>query len=324
MHDQTKTNGASQQAIELPNGVFPPMPGYTHEDLLVVVNEPVEAFLESLGVDPGFIRETSIALVSRLWADLQRMGIEYQISTWYQTPYADAATRARNVSNMALDVGNFVKRSAYQSLEGSPLLNAGDDVVAAFTDKAAWGIHDHIVKLNDKALMNPADLMGKKAERVRDGYSDEVPNTPFELTPNVLPPLAGYAVDDLVVVGSGPIEALLQGHNIESDQTRNSLVELKKYLAKGFNSSAVECLIPFHYLQPLDDAALRASNIAELAQDAGGVAAKAADDFLRSSPLLERGEAFCIEFYQCVGFAIRDHILQLNATRAEAGSAPLH
>lgn len=320
MHDQTTSNGASPQDIKLPSGVFPPMPGYTHEDLLAVVNEPVEAFLESLKIDPGFIRETSIALVSHLWADLQRMGIEYQISTWYQTPYEHAGTRARNISNMALDVGGFAKQSAFKSLEGSPLMNAGDDIVQAFTDKAAWGMHDHIVKLNDERLMNPETLMGKKAVLLRDEYSDEVPNAPFELTPNVLPPMAGYTLDDLLVVALRPIQGLLQSHSIEHDQARDSLVELKKQLTKGFNSTGVECLISFYFLQPVDEAALRTRNIAGLAEDAGGVAAQAANDFLRSSSLLEQGEAFCSAFVELVGQAIKDHILKLNERDHEATS----
>lgn len=321
MHDQTTSTGASPQDIKLPNGVFPPMPGYTHEDLLAVVNEPVEAFLESLKIDPGFIRETSIALVSRLWADLQRMGIEYQISTWYQTPYQHAGTRARNISSMALQVGGFAKESAFESLEGSPLMNAGDDIVQAFTDKAAWGMHDHIVKLNDETLMNPETLMGKKAVLLRDEYSDEIPRPPFELTPNVLPPMAGYTLDDLLEAALRAIEGLLQSHSIEHDQARDSLAELKNQLTRGFNNTGVECLISFYFLQPVDDAALRTRNIARLAEDAGGVAVDAAADSLKGSPLLHLGKEFYGEFLERVGHAIKDHILKLNERDDEATSA---
>ncbi|WP_175586408.1 hypothetical protein, partial [Pseudomonas sp. CM27] len=306
----------AQQDIELPNGVFPPMPGYTNENLLEVVNTPVVAFLEALQADPGFIRETSIALVTHLWADLQRMGIEYQISTWYQTPYQHPETRARNISSMALQLGSFAAQSAFESLQGSPLMNEGDDLVRAFTDKAAWGIHDHIVRLNDQTLTNPEELMGKKAELVRDEYSDYV-SAPFELTPNVLPPMAGYTLDDLLAAVLSPIAAFLQHHNIENSQIDDSVGALKAQLSKSFEKNGIACLIAFYYLQPLADPALRARNIAGFAETAEGVAMEAAADALQDSPLQEQGDAFCCELFEMAGNAIKAHILQLNDATAD-------
>ncbi|WEK31708.1 MAG: hypothetical protein P0Y58_05770 [Candidatus Pseudomonas phytovorans] len=317
MHDQTTPNGASPQAIELPNGVFPPMPGYTHEDLLAVVNEPVEAFLTSLKIDPGFIRETSIALVTHLWADLQRMGVEYQISTWYQTPYEHADTRARNISSMALHLGSFAGQSAYESLQGSPLMNAGDDLVDAFTDKAAWGIHDHIVRLNDERLVNPEELMGKQAALLREEYSDYV-RTPFELTPNVLPPMAGYTLADLLGTALTALEAYMQKCSIERSLIDESLAAVESRLTKNFDRNAIPCFIAFYQLQPLADPAQRALNISELAETASGVAAEAAADALQDSPLQEQGDAFCCEFFETASDAIRQHILQLNGASANA------
>ncbi|MBK4995423.1 hypothetical protein IAE39_003597 [Pseudomonas sp. S37] len=317
MHDPSNANGASPQDIELPDGVFPPMPGYTHEDLLEVVNTPVEAFLEALHADPGFIRETSIALVTHLWADLQRMGVEYQISTWYQTPYEHPDTRARNISSMALQLGGFAAQSAFESLQGSPLMNEGEDLVNAFTDKAAWGIHDHIVKLNDETLIKPEELMGKKAVLLREQYSDHV-STPFKLTPNVLPPMAGYTLDDLLGAALTALEAYTQKRGIDRSLIDDSLAAVKSRLTKSLNKNGIPGLIAFYHLQPLADPALRTRNISDLAETAGGVAAEAAADALQDSPLQEQGDAFCCGFFDTASDAIQQHILQLNGASANA------
>jgi len=134
--------------IELPPGVFPPMPGYTIGDLLSVANQPVEALLEAHTIDPGLIRETSLALVSHLYAVFEREDAQYQIATWYQKPYDHPSKRTRSIEIIAEQFGVLTLKAAAESLEGSSLRQLGKDFFMEFVRLAGEAIKEHILKLN--------------------------------------------------------------------------------------------------------------------------------------------------------------------------------
>ena len=148
MQDDENTGQDSGADMELPDGVFPPMSGYTHQDLLVVAQVPTQAFLEAQGVDPGLIRETIIALVSHLYAKFEEQGVEYQIATWYQKPYDNLDRRKRSVISMAEEFGVLALRASADALRGSPLMASGREFWEPLIDQAGVAIRDHILKLN--------------------------------------------------------------------------------------------------------------------------------------------------------------------------------
>jgi len=138
--------------MELPDGVFPPMPGYTHADLLAAAAVRVDAFLKSESIDPTLSREALIALASHLNAKFEEEGAEYQISTWYQKPYADPAARSRSVERMAEHFGGLAVNGAAESLRGSPLLYKGRDFFGELIGAAGEGVRDIILTLNRPSL----------------------------------------------------------------------------------------------------------------------------------------------------------------------------
>lgn len=148
MQDDENTGQAFAANSGLPDGVFAPMPGYTHQDLLSVAQRPTQAFLEAQGIDPGLVRETMIALVSHLYARLEEEGVEYQIATWYQKPYDNPDQRKRSVISMAEDFGVLALRASADSLRGSSLMTRGRAFWEPLIDQAGFAIRDHILKLN--------------------------------------------------------------------------------------------------------------------------------------------------------------------------------
>ncbi|MDD1960748.1 hypothetical protein NP534_11595 [Pseudomonas sp. 39004] len=161
MHNDQYPDDVPTPHIELPPGVFPPMPGYTIADLLFVANEPVEAFLEAHAIDPGLIRETSTALVSHVYAVFEREDVQYQIATWYQKPYDHPSMCTRSIEIIAEQFGVLALDAAADSLEGSPLLQLGEDFYLEFIRLAGEAIKYHILKLNDRE--NPAHSAGHEA-----------------------------------------------------------------------------------------------------------------------------------------------------------------
>ena len=134
--------------MKLPDGVFPPMPGYTHADLIAAAATRVEALLKANEVDPTLIRETLIALATHLNAKFEEQGVEYQISSWYQKPYDDPNGRRNSVERMGEHFGAAAVDGASDSMEGSPLLYKGREFYGEFIGAAGDGVHDLIVTLN--------------------------------------------------------------------------------------------------------------------------------------------------------------------------------
>lgn len=152
MHNEDYSDQLSIPAAELPPGVFPPMPGYTIADLLYVAYQPTEVLLEKLDIDPGLIRETSIAFSSHLFSALEREDIQYQVATWYQKPYDTPERRVRSVESIAEESGVITLRAVADSLKGSPLRQLGKDFYMEYVELAGNAIKNHILKLNDPAF----------------------------------------------------------------------------------------------------------------------------------------------------------------------------
>jgi len=134
--------------MKLPDGVFAPMQGYTHEDLIEAAGKRVEAVLKANDVDPTLAKETLFALADHLNRAFQSQNVEYQIATWFKKPYDDPAARAQSVSAMGESFGALAIRAAGDSLKGSPLLHKSDAFLSAFISAAGDGVSDRIVTLN--------------------------------------------------------------------------------------------------------------------------------------------------------------------------------
>ncbi|WP_409263417.1 hypothetical protein [Pseudomonas putida] len=149
MQDEDNLGDNKGTGVELPPGVFPPMPGYTTGDLLAVANAPVEALLEAHKIDPGLIRETVIALAEHLYRAFERDDIQYQIATWYQKPYDEPWMRKRSVEIIAEQFAIVTVEAAADSLDGSPLRGLGKAFFGDFIERAGAAIKAHILKLNE-------------------------------------------------------------------------------------------------------------------------------------------------------------------------------
>lgn len=144
---QTYTPG-----MKLPDGVFPPMPGYTHADLIAAACQRVEALMKASNVDSTLARESLIALADHLNQALESQNAEYQIATWYQKPYDTSVGRIESVTAMAESFGALAVHAATDSLKGSPLLHKNDEFLRSYITAAGDGIHDLIATLNNPGV----------------------------------------------------------------------------------------------------------------------------------------------------------------------------
>lgn len=134
--------------MKLPNGVFPPMEGYTHGDLIAAAQVRVETFMKAHDIDPTLMRESLIALAAHMNEKFEREGVEYQVSSWYQKPYDDPAARARSVKAMSEEYGSATVEAAAESMGSSPLLHQGRGFYKGYIGAAGEAVRDLIITLN--------------------------------------------------------------------------------------------------------------------------------------------------------------------------------
>lgn len=148
MADKDYTYHPYTPGMTLPDGVFPPLQGYTHGDLIAAAQVRVEAYLKAHAIDATLIRESLVTLATHLNETFEREGVEYQVSSWYQKPYDDPAARTRSVKAMGEEYGSAAVEAAAESLEGSPLLRQGRAFYKGYIGAAGEAVRDRIVALN--------------------------------------------------------------------------------------------------------------------------------------------------------------------------------
>lgn len=141
-----------QPGMELPEGVFPPMPGYTHQDLIGAATTRARSVLDKGGIEPALVRESLIGLTKQLNQAFEAQNVEYQISTWYQKPYANSADRGKSVADMAEHFGALAVRAATASLRGSPLLEKDRNFLGDYIESAGDGVRDLIAGLDNSGI----------------------------------------------------------------------------------------------------------------------------------------------------------------------------
>lgn len=136
--------------IQLPEGIPPPMLGYSHRDLVIAATKRVAVFLEQENIQDALARETMTALAEYIRVKFEEEVAEYQIATWWKKSYKDPSARIRAINRLAEDLGGAAVDAASDSLAGSPLLQEGRDFYGKLIGRAGEGVRDHILSLNKK------------------------------------------------------------------------------------------------------------------------------------------------------------------------------
>nr|WP_314477732.1 hypothetical protein [uncultured Pseudomonas sp.] len=157
MQDSPNHYQPYQPGMKLPEGVFPPMPGYTHEDMVGAATTRAQAVLSKEGIEPALVRETLIGLAEQINRAFEAQNVEYQISTWYHKPYANSADRSKSVADMAEHFGALAVRAATESLRGSSLLDKDRDFLGNYIESAGNGVHDLIAGLENLSVDGAAE-----------------------------------------------------------------------------------------------------------------------------------------------------------------------
>lgn len=148
MQDNQGQNPLGATGTKLPNGVFPPMKGYTNKELATAACQSVDKLFKENDIDPTLARESLFDLFNYLTAAYQANDVDFQISTWYQKPYDNPADRAENVKAMAKEFNAVTIRAAGDALIKSPVGSMSRDFQRSFLKSAGMGVQELIETLN--------------------------------------------------------------------------------------------------------------------------------------------------------------------------------
>ena len=141
-------NSSNAAGTKLPDGVFPPMKGYTNQELATAACQSVDKVFKENNIDPTLARESLFDLFNHLTAAYQANDVDYQISTWYQKPYNDPSARTESVKAMAKEFNALTIRAAGDALIKSPLGNLSRDFQRSYLQSAGLGVQNLIETLN--------------------------------------------------------------------------------------------------------------------------------------------------------------------------------
>ncbi|MFJ2983673.1 MULTISPECIES: hypothetical protein [unclassified Pseudomonas] len=148
MQGKQGQNPSSAADTNLPEGVFPPMKGYTNQELATAACQSVDKVFKDNNIEPTLARESLLDLFNHLTAAYQANDVDHQISTWYQKPYNDPSVRTESVKAMAKEFNALTIRAAGDALIKSPLGNMSRDFQRSYLQSAGLGVQNLIETLN--------------------------------------------------------------------------------------------------------------------------------------------------------------------------------
>jgi hypothetical protein len=107
----------------LPEGLYPPLEGYTHQALIDEAAAAASAYLRAKNIDPQLVRETAVAMAAAINAVFEEEYAEYQIAKVAQDLHDQPEQRQAAIEKAAEHFGATAYEAAAQSLRGSPLLH---------------------------------------------------------------------------------------------------------------------------------------------------------------------------------------------------------
>ena len=135
--------------MELPAGVYAPMPGFFHADLLATVGDACSNVILRHGMDRQQVQEPLDKLQDQLRSTLESHGAEYQLGTFFQRRYKYRISRTNNLYVLAEEYRAIVHEMTFlffstDNPNTSSLEISGRDKLCVSAGNA---MRDHILQL---------------------------------------------------------------------------------------------------------------------------------------------------------------------------------
>ena len=143
----------------LPDGVFPPLEGYTHEALIEEACSLAYEYLIAKNVNTTLAKETVFSIGALINGAFEKEYVEYELATYSQKPYENSEPRIRSIEGMAADFSIYASRAVIDAINDSPIRVIGEEARVGLVRCIRHGIRDRILTLiNEPFAINDSPI----------------------------------------------------------------------------------------------------------------------------------------------------------------------
>jgi hypothetical protein len=151
--------------MKLPAGMAPPLPGFTHEDIIVPVLDKAGQYLQSLKIGNPLLNETIFSIGANIIHAFEKEFVEYKLAACMALNNSQSKGASRTAQTLALlaqidemadKFSLLAGKAAIAALEGSPIQELGEQGLK-FLNTIKFGIEEKILDLK-KSVEKPSAL----------------------------------------------------------------------------------------------------------------------------------------------------------------------
>lgn len=139
-----------EEGMTLPEGIRPPMQGFTHEILVTAGCQAAFDFMIENGVDRVLANETMFAMAAYVIKAFENEFLEYKIAEWFNRDLDNPEVRLIALREITDDVPLVAITAAKESLSGSPILDLGSEFCAALMNALQSAMKTQLLTLVEK------------------------------------------------------------------------------------------------------------------------------------------------------------------------------
>ena len=139
-----------EPGMNLPDGIVPPLSGYTNEELMAQAGSAALDYLLAQNVSPVLAKETAFSVSAFINQAFQENLVEYKIA-WYCKLCDDNLEYWQSgIDEIADEFSLMAGKAAIAAIEDSPVLDEGEDLIRKFLDIVYFSIHENILALKNR------------------------------------------------------------------------------------------------------------------------------------------------------------------------------
>lgn len=138
--------------MNLPDGIMPPLSGYTNEELMAEASMAALDYLLAQDVSTVLANETEFSVSAFINQAFQENLVEYKIASYCKLCDDNREAWESGIDEIADEFSLMAGKAAIAAIEDSPILDEGEDLIRKFLDIVYFTIHENILALKNRQI----------------------------------------------------------------------------------------------------------------------------------------------------------------------------
>ena len=141
-----------EAGMNLPDGVAPPLSGYTNEELVAQAGSAALDYLLAQNVSSVLAKETAFSVSAFINQVFQENMVEYKIASYCKLCDDNQEAWQSGIDEIADEFSLMAGKAAIAAIEDSPVLDEGEDSIRKFLDTVYFSIRENILALKNRQI----------------------------------------------------------------------------------------------------------------------------------------------------------------------------